>query len=260
MKARALIRMLNRGAQVTRSGSRPLHKHAHMAVADGILSLTVTDGFRLLRQADVMDAPDDALAVDLEEARLLLTGAVAEMDGDPCVVLHRVADGIVDVTLTTPAETRIVRLPIAQPSDAERAAWRSTPTLHSDLTGTQWASVTDAAFARKALAALTKHDRCYLHLVDRWLNVWRHSDVTSDSAAGRSTTTQRAVVMTASAPDAVLDTRVRVNPQWLLQASKWFLRTFEIGVTRERLVLADRRTSPLTMVVIMGMRAERGDA
>lgn len=248
--------MLNRASQIARNGSRPAHRCAHVAIHDGMLSVTATDGFRLLRQADVMDAPDSTFAVDLEEARLLLTGAVAEMDGDPMAIMRRVADGIVDIELTTTAETRIVRLPIAQPPDAERTAWTQIPTAFSDHATAQWASITDAGYARKALAVLNKNDRCYAHVDNRWLHVWRHSDA---SVSAGTTIDARAAVLTASAPDATLSTRVRVNPQWLQQAARLFARTIEIGLTPDRIVLADRRTSPLTMVVIMGMRPERGD-
>lgn len=252
MKARALLRMLNRAAQIARNGSRPAHRCAHLSIRDGMLSMTATDGFLLLRQVDVMDAPDDVLAIDIEWTRQFLAEATAEAEGDPTAVVRRVADSMVDIEL--PDARRIVRRPISVAPEAERTAWQHIPTEFADLSAVQWASITDARYARKALAVLQKTDRCYVHVDGRWLNVWRHSDV---AVADGKSVDARVAVLTASAPDATVGQRVRVNPRWLQQAASHFARTMEIGVAPDRIVLADRRSSPLTMIVIMGMRGDK---
>lgn len=264
MNAQRFGKMLANAWHVARNGTQPMHRCAHIMVADGMLSITVTDGFRLLRQVEPLDAPDAIFAVDLDEMRSQLLAARDEFaDGKPDVVAIEGMqnDSMACVTLRAGGETRHARTPIVLPPDRERDAWLRLHTYGMPERGVQWASITDSAFASKAIAALEKDDRCYLHMDAGWLNVWRHAEtrVSAVTTLERSSYTERTVVLTAPAPDAALSTRVRVNPQWLQQALRLFRKTAEIGLTQDRIIVADRREAPKTVMVIMGMRPERGD-
>lgn len=264
MNAQRLAKMLSNAWHITRtSNTRVMYRCAHLMIADGLLSITATDGFRLLRQAEPLNSPDAMFAVDLDEMRLQTLAAREGFGAQrpDVAAIEAEQDDVACVTLSAAGETRRVRIPIAAPPSSERSAWARVYVHGIPERDVQWASITDGRFASKAVAALKKDDRCYLHMDAGWLNVWRHTEtrVSAVTTLERSSYTERIVVLTAPAPDAVA-TRVRVNPQWLQQALRLFPQTAEIGLTPASVVIADRREAPRTVIVIAAMRPERGDA
>lgn len=263
MNAQRLGKMLSNAWHIARNGTQPMHRCAHVMIADGLLSITATDGFRLLRQVEPLNAPDAMFAADIDDVRMQVQSARDEFQAQkPDVVAIDVSqnDGMACVTLRAGDDARNARTPIVLPPDREREGWLRVHTYGVPERGVQWASITDGGFAHKAIAVLKKNDRCYLHMDAGWLNVWRHAEtrVSAVTTLEKSSYTERTVVLTAPAPDAVA-TRVRVNPQWLQQAMKLFSRTAEVGLRQDRIVVADRREAPHTVMVIMAMRPERGD-
>lgn len=267
MNAQRFAKIVKHAWDIARNGTQPMHRCAHIMVADGLLSITATDGFRLLRQVEPFGALDAMLAVDCDDLRMHLAAARDEFAAQkPDVVAIEGAQDdnaaciMACFALRAGDQTRHACTPIVIPPDREREGWMRLHTHGVPENGVQWASITDGSFANKALAALAKDDRCYLHMDAGWLSVWRHVEtrVSTVTTLERSSYTGRSLVLTAPAPDAI-STRVRVNPQWLTRAMKLFTRTAEIGLMRDRVVIADRRKDPRTAMVIMGMRPERGD-
>lgn len=264
MNAQRLARMLSAAWNVARSGTERISKCAHIRIADGVLTITATDGFRLIRQAEPLDAPDAQFAVDLDDVRLQLA-SLREALGSATPDAASIAatpDAMAEITLRAGADVRQALTPIIAPSDREATAWQRVHTMHAPDDRVQWASITDRALAAKALASLEKNDRCYVHADDGWLNVWRHAEIVESSVTTleRTRYTERAVVLTAPAHEETISARAEVNPQWLQNAAKLFPRAFWLGVTPGAVVVADRRSAPGTMVVIAAMRPRKGDA